>query len=486
MQAAYHAVLGPSSAHRWRKCTASVKASHGKPNEGSDASRMGTMCHDVSAQCLQKGIDPADFIGRKFLFCQDVFGKRFEHFAEDIDREHLGLVVQHELEFEDEHAEYVAEYVGFVRQQVELLGGILLVEQRVAIGHVTGEGNWVDADGNDSEEGEPGAVWKSAGGTSDVVILVPHLKLIVVIDAKFGRGKVTAYEIVRASLPDPITGEMLPPVYAPNDQLALYGEGALHEHELFYEFEQIKLVVVQPPLDHVSEFSLPVETLREHIAAVKLDAEATRSNPTFAAGEHCTFCPARISCTYRDEEVLRTSLEGFEDVSDAAQIAQAIPRQFAGNMVGTLYLKLDTIRSWCDDIEQRVRNTVNQGGEVIAPDGTTFKLVEGKQGRRRWTNPDEAEAALKRMRLKREEMYDLKLISPTTADKLAHPKAKRGQPEPTPLIGTRQWNTLAALIERPDPTTHIVPGSDPRPAIAPAVTGFDSVSPTSDEPVDLF
>jgi hypothetical protein len=466
MQEAYHAVLGPSSAHRWRKCTASVKASRGFPNDGSDASRMGTACHELSAVCLQKGLDPRDFIGHKFLFCQDVFGKRFEHFAEDIDKTHLGLVVQHELEITDEFAEWVGAYIGFVRQQVELLGGTLLVEQRVRIEHITGE--------------EGGA------GTSDVIILVPQQKLIVVIDAKFGRNRVTAYEVIKPALPDPVTGEMQAPEYAPNDQLALYGGGALHEHELFHDFEQVTLIIVQPPLDHISQFSMPVATLNAHLDQVKRDAEATRTNPTYAAGDHCTYCPARVSCTARDAEVLHTALEGFTDVSDAAQIAQAIPRQFAGNMVGTLFMKLDVIRSWCTDIETRVFNTLNQGGEVISPDGSKFKLVEGRQGPRKWADVEEAEAVLKKMRLKHDEMYDYSLISPTSADKLAHPKAKRGQPDPTPLIGERQWTKLERLITRSDPKLQVVTDSDPRPAVSPAVDGFSEVSSTPDDSVDLF
>lgn len=468
MEAAYHAVLGPSSAHRWRKCTASVYASRGFPNDGSDASRIGTACHEISARCLQQNLDPRDFIGRTFLFCKALDGKRYENLREDIATDWTGLVTEHELEITDEHAEWVGEYITFVRQQVELLGGVLHVETRVPIGHITGE--------------EGGA------GTSDVFIIVPQQKLIVVVDAKFGRNKVLAYEILKVALPDPITGEMQPPLYAPNDQLALYAGGALHEQELFYEFEQVKLIIVQPPLNSVSEFGMSVESLRAHLEQVKFDAEQTRVNRTYVAGDHCTYCPARISCTPRDEFVLKSSLEGFGDVSDAAQLAQSVPKQFAGNMIGVLLMLVPTIRSWCDDIEQRVYNTLVSGGEVIAPDGSAYKLVAGRKGRREWTNPALAEDVLKKMRLKKEEMYSFKLISPTTAEKLATAKKpKKGEEAVEALIGKNQWIKLQRLIAQADPKPVVAPGTDPRPVFAPALEGFTTTpvsQPSAD--ADLF
>lgn len=485
-RAAYHAALGPSSAHRWRKCTASAFASRGKPNDGNDASRMGTACHGVVAECLLHNLQPAEFLNRKFLFCADVFGKRFEDFAERINIAQFGLVVQHTLLIDDDMVRYCESYVDFIREQHRLLGGELLVEQRVPIGHITGEGYWVDANGDEVDQGTPGAVWKSAGGTSDVILLAPPL--IAVFDAKFGRNRVNAYEIVKPALPNPITNEMEEPVYAPNDQLALYAGGALHEHELFADFDTVKMIIVQPPLDHVSEFTMPVAGLRTHLDQVKVDAEATRTNRKFVAGDHCTYCPARISCTARDEAVAKIALDGFVDMGAAEQIAQARPRQYQGNAIGALLEMLPMVRSWCDDITTRAYNTLNTGGDVFGADGTGYKLVQGRQGRRMWKDTDEAEAVLKKMRLRHEEMYDYSIISPTSADKLAHPKARRGQQAPEPVIGKNQWIKLERLIERSDPSVSIAPSSDPRPAYQPAITGFDDAtnSPTPVDAVDLF
>ena len=92
-----------------------------------------------------------------------------------------------------------------------------------------------------------------------------------------------------------------------------------------------------------------------------------------------------------------------------------------------------------------------------------FKLVEGKRGHRKWVNPDEAELQLRSMRLKVEEMFELKLISPTTAEKLA----KAG------TIGPRQWKKLQEQYAQSQGKPSVAPASDKRPALTVAATADD-------------
>ena len=84
-----------------------------------------------------------------------------------------------------------------------------------------------------------------------------------------------------------------------------------------------------------------------------------------------------------------------------------------------------------------------------------YKLVAGKKGNRQWSDAKLAEETLKMMRLKESEMYDFKLISPTTADKLA----KIG------TIGIRQWPKLQELITQKTGSPHVAPVTDSRPAL---------------------
>ncbi|MGF2525853.1 DUF2800 domain-containing protein, partial [Ralstonia pseudosolanacearum] len=108
-----------------------------------------------------------------------------------------------------------------------------------------------------------------------------------------------------------------------------------------------------------------------------------------------------------------------------------------------------------------------------------------KKGARTWTDETEAEAALKKMRLKTDQMYTQSLISPTTAEKLVKaPKAKKGEPTLPPVLGPTQWNRLQALITQDIGKPSIVLETDPRPTIATALDGFGDVPPADNS--DLF
>lgn len=94
-----------------------------------------------------------------------------------------------------------------------------------------------------------------------------------------------------------------------------------------------------------------------------------------------------------------------------------------------------------------------------------FKLVTGKQGNRAWRDEVEAEELLKSFRLKQDQMYSQKVISPTQAEKLL----KKESP--------RRWTKVEALITRSDGNPTIAPESDPRPALnVNPVNDFDDVS----------
>jgi hypothetical protein len=122
--------------------------------------------------------------------------------------------------------------------------------------------------------------------------------------------------------------------------------------------------------------------------------------------------------------------------------------------------KADLIEDWLKARARRGRAPAARRSDAVPG----FKIVQGRQGNRAWSNASEAEAYLKAMRLKVEEMYDLKLISPTSAEKLA--KAK--------TIGPRQWKTLAgARSPAADGKPHVAPVTDPRPALA--------ITPVADE-----
>ena len=116
------------------------------------------------------------------------------------------------------------------------------------------------------------------------------------------------------------------------------------------------------------------------------------------------------------------------------------------------------IRQWCDAVEDSTRKNLAIGTEVPG-----WKLVAGRQGARKWRDPKEAEEILRRA-LRVDSVYDRKVISPTSAEKLM----KEG------LLGPRYWTRLNALISRADGKPAIVPADDPREAIVPQIeSDFD-------------
>ena len=64
-------------------------------------------------------------------------------------------------------------------------------------------------------------------------------------------------------------------------------------------------------------------------------------------------------------------------------------------------------------------------------------------------------------------MYDMKVISPTSAEKLAKVET----------IGKRQWPKLQTLITQSDGKPHVAPVSDSRPAL--------TVTPVADDFTDV-
>lgn len=486
---AYHAKLGPSGAFRWSVCTASIKAAHGIADPGNEAARIGTVKHGVSSEALEAGCETVEFLGREFLFCVDAEGGRHENFREllpPLD----GLKIEHVYSIDQEMVDHADAYVSYVRDLHTQVGGKLLVEKRVPIDFITGEGRWTDIFGNSVSEGTDGAVWEPAGGTADAIILTPGDEIIV-CDAKFGYAKITAYEVVQAEQINVLTGATTPPVYEANSQLAMYGAGARHAYDPEGRYKRMRLIVVQPPLNHLSEYALPMEQLDAQMEKLRQAARATRENPVYAPdADRCHFCRARDNCAARDELVLTTALDGLEDVSSVAQLQAAKPAVVKGNRLGTIYGLIPLIQQWCAEQADRVYAALQQGDPVVQADGIPLKLVDGKLSNRDWKDPETVAREMKDMRLPDDVIFKPReVISPAAAEKLVKVrKSRKGGPPPPPApIGPTQWLRLQEFIaNQVKGKPVIVPETDPRPAVTKATEGLEDCSQQDADSVDLF
>ena len=404
-----HATLSPSSADRWMTCPGSVPLSEGIVDTSSEYAAEGSAAHEIAALCLTSGSDAAAYVGR------------------------IVEIDTREIEITSDMAEHIQVYVDHVRNRVatwQALGATvtLEVEQRVPIGHLTGE--------------------EGAEGTADAVIIaeLPDVRTAIeVVDLKFGRG-------VEVEATD-------------NRQLRLYALGAIEKFGMVWTFTEARVAISQPRLStKPAEWEVSLEDLERFGQDVKrASASVAEARICFAnkspdfdlflqpSEKGCKWCKVKGTCGKLAQHVTTTVLDDFEDLTQAGveQAIKDVPARSDDNLANAMGC-VDLIEDWCKAVRADVERRLLAGGQVPG-----FKLVEGRAGARKWADEAQAEAVLKSMRLKQEAMYDFKLISPTQAEKLA--KAE--------TIGPRQWPKVEALITRSAPKPSVAPASDKRPAL---------------------
>lgn len=268
-----------------------------------------------------------------------------------------------------------------------------------------------------------------------------------------------------------------------NPQMKLYALGALVAVEdLLGPFDTVRLVIHQPRIKSApSEWVMSVADLKlwgygDATTSVELQLDAEngphdeRWQEVFLRPNEksCKFCRAKATCPALRNDVTQTVFEitaASPDEFDGLDVAET-PKQSDDAWLAAVMFKADLIEDYLKAVRAEVERRLLGGSDVPG-----FKIVKGKRGNRSWASDEAAEAYLKSIRLKVEEMYDLKLISPTSAEKLA--KAK--------TIGPRQWKTLQEQITQSDGKLHVAHVSDPRPAVVltPVEDDFAPVSTDS-------
>ena len=306
------------------------------------------------------------------------------------------------LEGDPDGIDIVQPYLDTVREAHRRLGGELHVERQFQL------------------QGLHELYW----GTADAVVIAPPT--LWVGDLKTGGG-----HLVPIRRPD---GSV-------NIQLGGYALGALQTVPLGTVIEQIQLVVVQPrrgpPLETIMT---PDEAIDLAGDLVNIARAATAPDAPRIAGEHCTFCRASGDCPELRQRALQQARIDF-----TAELP--LPSTLTLEEIGELLARAEIVEIWLTALRNHAKGLADAGAEI-----PQWKLVN-KRGRRVWRDDEEAEEQLIKVNLPEDDLYVIKLVSPTQAEKAL--KRLRLRPP-------SNWNDLVTMT---DPGTALVPKADRRPAV---------------------
>lgn len=218
-----------------------------------------------------------------------------------------------------------------------------------------------------------------------------------------------------------------------NKQLAIYAQAVVDQFSAIYDFSQVRLRIVQTRMDHVSEWVLSVPALYEFVASIKPATEVVPGE------KQCRWCARKATCPALRAAV-QADVESAQPPADADDV-----------LLASLLGKTEIIEDWCKAVRAEAERRLFAGKTLPG-----YKLVEGKKGARSWADETLVETVLKSMRLRQDEMYQFKLMSPTQLEKSLKDQPKR-------------WARLEQHITQKSGGPAVVPSTDKRSAISVAV-----------------
>ena len=248
-----HALLSASSAHRWLKCSPSVRLEEEVEDSTSIYAKEGTFMHGLAELHLK-------------LFLDDITKAEFNKRLKEMKKNDF---------YTDEIEKAVEIYVDAVIEKINEARAIspdplILIEERLDYSP------WV----------------KEGFGTGDVLIIADGI--IEVIDLKGGKG------VAVSAIANP--------------QMRLYALGAINGFGMLYDTQKVRMTIIQPRLDNISSDEMEVEELihwGNKTVKPKAD-EAWKGEGKFKVGEHCRFCKVKAICRSRAEENMKLACMDFK------------------------------------------------------------------------------------------------------------------------------------------------------------------------------
>ena len=298
-----------------------------------------------------------------------------------------------------EMADYIQVYVDYVKSKK----GMVLVEQFVDFSNVA-----------------PGGF-----GTCDAIVM--DNDTLHVVDLKYGKG-------VRVEAEG-------------NTQALLYAIGAINNHS-WVAFKTIVITIVQPRLDHISEWVIGIDELNAWAERLTQAAEQASlpDAPRTPGEKQCQWCRAKPTCPALKVYAEQAMLSQFDDLAppnpDTLNDAQ-------------LRLALESkklIVSWLDAVEGLVSERLEAGVPFAG-----FKMVEGRSNRA-WIDDGRAATAL--TEFLGSDAFEHKLLSVAKAEK---------------ALGKHKKDMIDSLSSKARGAATLVPDSDKRPSCIVSAKDFDTI-----------
>lgn len=360
-----HAKLSASGSHRWLHCTASAWAESLFEDEGSEFAEEGTRAHGIGGDCLQQGINAAEWRDAKIAAMPDA-----------------DSLAQFEEQHPDEMFDFVQDYLNYVREEIDAAraqnpDAIIIIEQRVDFSKWVPEGF----------------------GTADCIIICDGV--IRVIDFKYGKGVFVAV--------------------LDNEQLLLYGAGAWNMFQHLFTADVMQLHLFQPRIGNVASWEISEDMLLNWLEYhVKPVAEKVwhalqtgdLSDVEFKPdAEVCRFCKAKVHCRARKERMVAMASYNF-----------VAPALLTDQEVVECLDEAEHLGKWANDLKAWALKKAETGSVLTDSRGKQIrKLVEGRSTRR-YTDERAVRATLLLEGFTPALIYKSKLLGITDMTALLHGK----------------------------------------------------------------
>lgn len=370
-----HALLSASGAHKWMTCTPSARLEEQFPETQSVFADEGRLAHEIAELKLRK------------YFHEPMSMKKFNA--------QMKKFAQREL-YQDEMMRHTDTYLEYVQSIVHSFTSppYIAVEKQLDFSQWVPEGF----------------------GTGDCIIIGGST--LHVIDLKYGKGV-------------PVSAEN-------NPQMRLYALGAYSAYNFLFPIERVRMTIVQPRLDSISESEMEIDELLDWGESIKpIAAKAFAGEGEFVPGDHCRFCRAKATCRARAQHYLE--LEGFKKM---------VPPLISNEEVGQILERAQELAKWVSDLEEYALAECLKGNEIPG-----WKAVEGRSSRR-YVDQDAAFQALVAAGIDEAVLYERKPLTVAQLEKVLGKAEYRKLLEEPGLVKTEPGKpTLAPISDKREAIT---------------------------------